>query len=375
MKKKKLLIATDTFFPRLDGVVRFLSELIPKLSENYEITVLAPEFKGRMRKINARIIRFPLVNFNFGDTAFSFPELDTIKKEVKKTDIVWVQTIGPIGALAIYYGHKSNKNVVASIHSIDWELASNAVKRFKKITKLITKRFARFIYRKCDLLIMPSEETAFLFKKNRIKTKKSIIYLGTNFNRFKPAEDKNKAKRRIGLSPEDKVIGYCGRIGREKDVITLYRAFAKLRKKYRNMKLLIVGDGVKEIADFLRSRKGVVVTGFKNNVLPYLKAMDIYVLPSLTETTSLSTREAMSVGIPVITTKVGKLKEDIKPMKNGLFFAAKNPVSLRNKIELLLNNKELREMLGANARRTIVKEHSWEKTISEIKKELDELVK
>ena len=370
MIRKKLLIATDSFLPRWDGVSRFLSEIIPRLSKTYDITVLAPAFKGKTRKQRARIIRFPLIDMEFGDISFARPSIKQVKEEVKKADIVWTQTLGPIGMAAIRYSKKLKKPIIAYIHSIEWELASKAVKRFKWFIEYSTKKLTKYLYNKCDLLLVPSVEVAALFKKNGIKPIKSIVHLGTNVNKFKPIDDKNRAKMKLGINPKNAVIGYCGRIGREKDLKTLYRAYAKMKENYKNLLLLIVGGGVREQVEFFQKKKGVIVTGAVNNVVPYLQAMDIYVLPSLTETTSLSTMEAMATGLPVITTKVGYLKEYIKPGQNGMFFAAKNSYSLRLKLEKLMANQKLRMQLGINARKTIMNKYSWERTVKEIEKAL-----
>ena len=59
---KKLLITTDSFLPRIDGVARFLSEIIPFLSKNYKITIIAPKFPGILPEIKAEIIQIPLSN-------------------------------------------------------------------------------------------------------------------------------------------------------------------------------------------------------------------------------------------------------------------------------------------------------------------------
>src|SRR3989338_9882834 len=66
--KKKLLIATDSFLPRWDGITRFLTEIIPRLKDNYEITVIAPEFPGEIyiAKIeveNRESYKFYMLNF------------------------------------------------------------------------------------------------------------------------------------------------------------------------------------------------------------------------------------------------------------------------------------------------------------------------
>ncbi|MBU1111248.1 MAG: glycosyltransferase family 4 protein, partial [Nanoarchaeota archaeon] len=100
----------------------------------------------------------------------------------------------------------------------------------------------------------------------------------------------------------------------------------------------------------------------------YLQAMDIFVMPSLTETTSLATLEAMSSGLPVVATKVGFIKNYLVKDHNGEFFARRNSGMLSLKLERLLNDDELRKKLGANARKTVAYSLSWERSINKITK-------
>ena len=65
---KKLLISTDSFLPRWDGIARMLSEIIPRISGKYDVTVIAPQFHGRMPKYRGvKIIRVPLSGVQLGD--------------------------------------------------------------------------------------------------------------------------------------------------------------------------------------------------------------------------------------------------------------------------------------------------------------------
>src|SRR3990167_2319581 len=99
---KKLLIATDCFLPRWDGVTRFLIEIIPHLRQKYKVTVIAPEFLGILHNIEGvEVIRFPTINIDFADIKFTSFHYGRIKKIVKEHDIVFSQTIGPIGISAI----------------------------------------------------------------------------------------------------------------------------------------------------------------------------------------------------------------------------------------------------------------------------------
>ncbi len=370
---KKLVIATDGFLPRWDGIVRFLLEIVPKLQEDYEIRILAPKFEGDFyNPFDCEVIRFDLLKIPFGDIYFSKPK--SKKDYIKDADLVFVQSLGSIGMATINAAAKLNKPIIAYTHLIEWDLVLKSIKRFKKFSKFNTKQLARYFYNKCDLLICPTEEIALKYDKIKIKTPKKVINLGTDTRYFVPPEDKNKAKEKLGIDPETIVIGYHGRLGREKNLITLYRAFRRLEKKIDNIKLMIIGKGVKDQEEIFSSDRNIIMPGPQMDVVPYLQAMDIYVLPSLTETSSLSTMEAMSCGLAVVSTPVGYVKDYIEERENGMLFPFKNSMRLSMKLELLANDEELRLRLGRNARRTIEKKFSWEDTSRQIKEVIDDFI-
>ena len=114
-------------------------------------------------------------------------------------------------------------------------------------------------------------------------------------------------------------------------------------------------------------KNNIIMVGEKDNVVPYLQAMDIYVLPSLTETTSLSTLEAMACGLPVVVTPLPALKKYIIDKENGFFFPKENWLVLRKKLETLLKKPHLRFSVGQQARKTVIKEYSWDLTVKKIK--------
>ena len=192
--------------------------------------------------------------------------------------------------------------------------------------------------------------------------------------KFKPAASKAVAKHDIGIEPTKFVVGYGGRVSYEKDLKTLYRAFLRFEKKHKNVVLLIAGGGHPDLEKLFSNKENVIITGLKENLAPYYQAMDIYVLPSLIETTSLTTMEAMASGTPVIVTPVGFLKEYINDGQNGLVFPKKNSYTLYNKIVYLKENSVIRERLARNGRDTILKNYTWELTAKEIINSINELV-
>lgn len=374
-RKKKVLIATDSYLPRWDGIARFLSEIIPELSDDLDITVIAPKNKGRYTP-NKKIkeIRLPLRKIKIGDYTPCVFDKNKVLEEIKNCDIIWTQTIGPIGKNIIHLGKKYSKPVIAYTHSIEWELVSQSINKplLKEPLKKMTISFARRLYNRCDLIITPSRYISDILQWKKITTKKKIIPLGVNTSKFQPPINKDASKMAINISPKMRVIGFTGRIAYEKDLSTLVRAFVRLKDEYENITLLIVGDGVDELKKRFSKIKGVKLVGTQDDVIPYLQAMDIYVLPSLTETTSLSTLEAMSCEVPPITTPVGDLTHYIVNNVNGFKFSRNNSFELTVRLRKLLDDRKLREKLGKNARYTVVEKFSWKNTVKNIKETLDE---
>lgn len=370
MTKQKLLIVTDNFLPRWDGIARFLVEVLPKLSTCYEITVLAPDFPGSSVHFpDVKIVKFPLSPLIINNFQLAYFQYNNFKPYIKEADIIWTQTIGPLGSSVMFLAKKYKKPLIAYTHSIDWVLVERSMPNiffFKRIIGFIVEKFAIWLYNKCDILMMPTQEVADIFEAKNITSAKVLVPLGVNCDKFKPSENKNESKKSIGISSENIVIGYCGRVSRDKDIITLYKAFEWLNKKQNNLKLLIVGPCISEYINKFNSRENIIVTGSKDNVIDYYQAMDIFVLPSLTETTGLSTLEAMACGCCIISTKVGIAQQIIINNENGMFFPKRNDTILKKKLRWLINHQDKIDLFSKRARISVFKHFSWKQTIKSI---------
>ncbi|MFC1753940.1 glycosyltransferase family 4 protein [Thermoproteota archaeon] len=365
--KKKLLIASDTFLPRWDGITRFLLETVPKMSLKYDITLAVPDFKGKKVKIkNVDIVRVPIHDINVDDMKLPKFKLGMIKKLVKESDIVFIQALGPIGILAARYADKLKKPLYAYTHIIEWDLYPKVVGRFKSILKPATLFLSRHFYNKCDFIFVPSDDIEKSLIYARINAQKKIIPLGVDSDEFKPPKSKDQAKKKVKLDKHNIIIGFAGRIGWEKDLKTLHKAFTMLQKKYGGiLRLLIVGSGV-PLKKMFKSMDGVVHVEATHKVADYYRAMDIFVMPSLSETSSLATKEAMSCGLPVVATSVGCIPFYVNDGKNGYLFEPKDTFMLARKLANLIEKKALRKAIGTVARKTVLTKYTWDKTIKEI---------
>lgn len=370
MNKKKLVILTDNYLPRRDGVVRFLTEILPRLEKYFEITVICPDHKELQEQKNIQLVRIPQSKKYVGD--FYLPKFKPIKiaKQVIKSDIVFSQTIGPIGATGLFLAQRFRKKTVSFIHSLEWELAPKAVQSgfWKKHLPKLARLLVRILYRRCTSLIVPSENIGDHLTWEKIMAPREIIHLGTDTNQFKPLPKEERETRReeLGFKKNELVIGYHGRISREKDIETLLRAFVKLRNKHHQLRLFIIGSGVPSIERKLKDQPGVLFMKSVPNVEAYLPLMDMYCLPSLTETTSLSVLEAMSCQLPVISTPVGFVRDYIKPKETGMFFKKKDSYILTQVIEELIEKEQLREKMGMQARELVKKDFDWDVTAKQL---------
>lgn len=363
----KILIATDNYPPRYDGISRFLQEIIPSLQQEHEVRVVAPDFGPTDDEWH--VTKLPVMRLRVGDFHPAGLHFFTILREVRKADVVFLQALGSVGGLALLAAKLARKRIVLYTHSMEWELVPRAMggSITRRMLPGVIKGIDRLAYGWVHLLIVPSQGISETLYWNKIESKRVVINLGVDTRKFSPAKNRAKAKQALGIEPDTFVVGYHGRLAREKDLRTLLRGYLRFKARNANVKtrLLIVGDGLREIRKMLE-RDDVSVTGFQEDVVPYLHAMDAYVLSSLTETSSLSVMEAMSCGLPVISTPVGYVKDYIAHEKNGFIFSERDAVTLSLLLSELATNPSLGTSLGRAARRTVSSKFSWDNTRKQI---------
>ncbi len=374
-QKPKLLLVADTYYPKVDGTLRFMEEFTRRARE-FEVSLLVPKLGRKKESILAKKVEKTtyidpskrIAVSGYPTMQLSFKNLRKIKKAIKDNDIIFVQGPALISYLGIFYGRRFKKKTFFYTHTIAWELFEKFFPPLlNRLFFNLIKKMSILFYNRCDEVLVPYHELGQHLKKEGVRSTITVAKLGVDIARFSPAKDKRLSKGKLDIAPLGTVIGYLGRISKEKNTQILLEAFEKL-KNQKDLTLLMVGDGPTEQTEEFRKVKNCKVTGFVQDVHNYLKAMDIFVMPSLTETTSLSTLEAMSCGIPPIVTKVGFMKNYVVKDHNGMFFPRNKAGLLALKIEKLRADSVLRRRLGRNARKTVAYSFSWERSINKIKR-------
>lgn len=174
--------------------------------------------------------------------------------------------------------------------------------------------------------------------------------------------DRNASRNAIRndnhIDSQELVVGYVGRLSSEKGISYLMKALALMKCNSFPVKLLIIGEGpqreaLEDMAVSLHVADQVVFIGFKSNIDDWLTAIDILVLPSLTEGSPMILLEAMSHGVPCIASAVGDIPQVIDSGIDGLLVAPGNPKELSDAISSLCTDKEKREDLSINAKQKI----------------------
>ena len=167
--------------------------------------------------------------------------------------------------------------------------------------------------------------------------------------------DKMRARDRLGLPRDKIIIGIVATLRSWKGHRYLIESIPQLPD--RNVQLLIVGDGPQREAlqrqiTELGLDGRVIMLGNQRDVLPWLQAMDIFVLPSYAnEGVPQALVQAMLCGLPIVTTSVGSILEAVHDGENGLIVRPQDSVEIAAALERLLRDTDLRQRLGEQGRR------------------------
>jgi glycosyltransferase involved in cell wall biosynthesis len=170
-------------------------------------------------------------------------------------------------------------------------------------------------------------------------------------------------KSKYNLNSGGPLIGTVGRISKEKGHKYFLEASKIVLKDFPDAKFLIVGEGeirneLERFAEEIGIADSVLFTGYYKNLSEVLAAIDLFVIPSLTESLPLVVLEAMAAGKPVISTDVGGIPEVVIHGKTGLLVGPKRSEEMANSIVLLLKNSDVMFNLAKNGKQLVYDEFS-----------------
>ena len=375
---------TDYYLPVKTGVSTSVESFREQLEMlGHEVYVFAPSDGITVKEENDHIIRFPAIKGLFVEnymTSLFFPPQQIRKIEKLNLDIIHFHDPSQIGLLGVHIALKNKIPLVGTYHTDlneylkSYPIMGPGFMILSALAPLITgggfrdaklikpsrdrlsmnrralKQSMTLIHNYCDTVIAPSKKMEMQLK--RWKTTAPIEILPTGVDKITTNSTKIATrKEQYGISEDDLVIMFAGRLGKEKNIELLIKAFAKARNKMLNLKLLLAGDfkhgeELLDLAGELGVADYVIKTGYIENhdLGSVLGCADLFVLPSLTDTQCLVLNEAAHAGLPLIAVD-GLINDVVQDGINGLI-TRPTITALSEGIVSILSNPDLTKTMG-----------------------------
>ena len=220
-----------------------------------------------------------------------------------------------------------------------------------------------------DILFSQSAEDAKTAVQERIMPEDRVVYIGNgvSLEAFDLFPNPN-LRAELGLDKKDKIVGFIGRLVREKGVLELLEAMCKVVKDVPQAKLLVVGDTlasdrdrrvtvrIKEFIDRGKLQNVIKFAGFREDIPDLLAIMDLFVLPSHREGMPRTILEAMAAGKPVVATNIRGCREEVVHGATGLLVPVGDSDALADAILRVLSDEELASRMGEAGRKRVEEE-------------------
>ncbi len=376
----KISDLTQFYSPFSGGVKRYLHEKIAYI-RNYspedEHVLVVPGSKtevtsnGRSRVYS---IRSPLVSRSSRYRALL--NLRAIEEilDRERPDLIESSDPYQIGWKAIAVGRALKIPVVGFYHSHFPEayLKGTAIflgKRGTLRAMKLTRAYVRKLYNRFQATLVPSERLADLLSEWGVHNVRPVR-LGVNTKVFNPAPDDAPATRQsLGVEVDQKLLLYVGRLAKEKNTQTLFRAFELLRMPDRNkFHLLIIGDGpqrnrVQKIRQRVGNISWISYCTDSADLARYYRAADLFVHPGVQETFGLVALESQACGTPVVGIR-GSYMDRIICHDQGSWARENTAEALAGAIES--SSAKKLATLGMSAAQTAENLYSWPRVFEEL---------
>lgn len=245
------------------------------------------------------------------------------------------------------------------------------------------RRLDLAVMRRLDHLIAVSHATKAEMVAGGVPADRvTVIHNAIDTAVWSPERGTGSFRTEMGLDGAFPVIGYVGRINREKDLFTWLKAFAVVARKHPTAKGILVGDGrgddtqvaLERLAREFGVAHQVIFPGYRSNLQSVYAAFDVFMLSSRREGLPNCILEAMAMGLPVVTTDVAGAKELVKDGETGYVLPLGDVEGLAAALLNIVEDPALRDRLRQAGRRRIESEFSFSSRLRRIEDLYDALV-
>lgn len=356
----KVLITTDLFATKTNGVVTSIKNLMVELTKNgHEVRILtmSGDYKSHKKQNVYYIKSVPFKIYPNVRVPISL-EHKLIREIIDwKPDIIHSQCEFFSLQFALHISKVTNAPIVHTYHTL-YEQYVHYLMPGKRLGKFVVKDVSKKRLKGVRAIIAPTLKVKRALNTYGIYDDIYVIPSGIDLEQHKnriSESMRHELRECYGISDEDRVLINLGRLGDEKNLEELVEYFKELTLRVKNTKFLLVGDGpakkkLMELAKELKIEDKVIFTGMvePQEVQKYYQIGDIFVSASTSETQGLTYVEAAANGLPLICRSDLCLKGIIYEGENGYEYTCKN--DFVQKMSLALENDGWRKKAGEKSR-------------------------
>ncbi len=353
----RIALLTETFLPKIDGVVKSVCHLLEHLEKKgHPALLLAPEGSPE-RYASAPVVQMKACRpFFYPEFRFVSP-LQNISPHLDafKPDLIHVVNPFSLGKLGIWYARAKGVPLVASYQT---DLPGHVGLWGFKILEKPVENYLYRLHRQADLNLAPSHATQReLIRKGYHNVK--VWTRGIDSELYNPNR-RSRARREFLSNGSNRapLLLYVGRLSKEKRVEMLLPVVRAIPGAH----LAIVGDGP------LRPELAALFAGTNTKFTGYLfdeelaeayASADIFVFPGANETFGNVILEAMASGLPVVAPRAGGILDTMIDRETGLLFQPNDSAAMVYAVQRLIDSCALRRHMG-RAARLRAERFSWE---------------
>lgn len=383
MSKLRILLVTDFIFPDIKGGSgRLVLETAKALAKKgHNVCILTQKTKQQSLDLEeiagVKIYRHRISYANplaFVVSAFR-SSLKTFNSIIKQTSFNVIIFYQPLCALGIV-GARSACDIPKLYHFNSSWPEEYQVKTGRRgagffIRRWLEKKVLKASYKVIVLGQFSKDKILQLYPQLNLNVE--IIHPGVDIEKFKPSQDKASLRAKLGI-PQDKFILFTiRRLTARMGLENLIEAMVTIREKYKNILLLVGGEG--SLKEALEKRtKDLQLENYirflgnvEDDALPlYYQLADIFILPSKSlEGFGLVTLEALACGLIVLGTPVGETVNILRQLDESFLFKGPDSSSLAELvIKKLSILQDERNQIQHKCRQFVVDNYSWQKTAS-----------
>ncbi len=347
----------DIYKPYISGVTHHIALSKACLEKKGHAVFVFTFRQGNYRDSEPNIIRsrgIPLLGTGFS-IALRYPA--PVQKLLQSMDIAHVHHPFVSGRLALRYCRPRGIPIVFTNHTrYDLYNDSYLPGPLKAIGRVGLRMYLPRFYRAVDLVIVPSEGMRQVLHSLGAEVDVEVVPNGIDLRPFlNPSHIYPRAS--LGWDEKDIVYIYVGRLGPEKNLPFLLRAFDAAVRACDRLRLVLVGDGPQRasLEEFVRhfglSAHVHFVGAQPYDQIPSFLAMaDVFVTASISESQGLTLIEAMAAGLPALGIRSPGIADSIQDGYNGYLVAEANLGAFVAKILILAQDEQVRRQMGLHAR-------------------------